>query len=92
MAAQCMPAEIAQLSASSGAEGDAFGHSVSVSGDVAVVGAPTDDDLGFASGSAIIYRRDPVTGAWYEEAQLLASTGAQSDRLGRSVSISGQEV
>lgn len=39
--------------------GDAFGHTVAVDGDVIVVGAPNDDDLGFATGSAYVFARDP---------------------------------
>jgi len=34
---------------------DEFGNSVSISGDYAVVGAPYDDDNGYASGSAYVF-------------------------------------
>ena len=40
------------LTASDVAEGDWFGVSVSVSGDLAVIGALFDDDAGSKSGSA----------------------------------------
>ena len=80
-----------KLLASDGAVGDVFGRSVSISGppgnEVAIVGAFGDDDNGFASGSAYIYRFNGVN--WVEEAKLLASDGAVDDLFGRSVSISG---
>jgi len=44
-----------KLTASDRAEHDYFGHSVSISGDYAIVGAPFDDDAGNISGSAYIY-------------------------------------
>ncbi len=47
--------EVAKLIASDAAAGDLFGNSVSVSGDVAVVGARWDDDAASNSGSAYIY-------------------------------------
>ena len=34
----------ARISASDGADGDDFGHAVSINGDTALVGAPKDDD------------------------------------------------
>ena len=44
--------ELAKLTASDGAADDSFGVSVSISGDVAVIGAWFDDDAGSLSGSA----------------------------------------
>jgi len=69
-----------------------FGYSVSVDGDLAVVGAYQDDDNGFGSGSATIFRRDPGSGSWTEETKLLAPDGAYEDQFGYSVSISGDLV
>lgn len=79
-----------KLLALDGVVGDAFGVSVSLSSDgsVALVGAGLDDDNGTDSGSAYVYTRDPVTGAWTEEAKLLASDGAADDLFGYSVSLS----
>ncbi len=59
-----------KLLASDGAAGDRFGWSVAISGDVSIVGAYGDDDNGFFSGSAYVYRFDGVT--WVEEQKLLA--------------------
>lgn len=66
---------------------DYFGQSVSVSGDVIVVGATGDDDSGGGSGSAYVFRFDGS--AWIEEAKLTASDGAPQDFFGWSVSVSG---
>lgn len=82
--------EQAKLMASDGAIGDEFGYSVSISGDYAVLGAQEDDDNGIESGSAYIFSRNGNT--WSEAAKLTAIDGAQNDRFGWSVSISGNHV
>ncbi len=76
--------EEARLTASDGAVDDRFGYSVSVSGDVAMVGACQDDD---SSGSAYVYVRSG--GVWTEASKLTASDGVASDLFGSSVSVSG---
>ncbi len=76
-----------KLRASDGASYDFFGRSVSISGDVAIVGAFRDDDMGLDSGSAYIYRFNGAE--WVEEQKLLASDGAEYDYFGNTVSISG---
>jgi hypothetical protein len=80
-------AEIDKLAASDGAAYDRFGHSVSVSGDYAIVGAYYDDDKGSDSGSAYIFKYDGTV--WYEQAKLTASDGVADDLFGHCVSISG---
>ena len=79
--------EIAKLLASDGAAGDGFGFSVSISGDVALVGAWLDEDNGADSGSAYVYRYNGSS--WVEEQKLLASDGAFGEGFGNPVSISG---
>jgi len=79
-----------KLVASDGAGGDEFGCSVSVSGDVAVIGAQDDDDNGAKSGSAYVFRRNGTT--WVQQANLLAPDGAAGDCFGCSVSVSGDVV
>jgi len=76
-----------KLLASDGAADDQFGISVSVSGDLAVVGAFLDDDRGASSGSAYVYRFDGI--AWVEEQKLTATDGEANDGFGYSVSVSG---
>ncbi len=70
-----------------GEEGDAFGRSVAISGDIAIIGATNDDDNGTNSGSAYIFRFNGSV--WEEEAKLLASDGTGGDGFGISVAISG---
>ena len=79
--------EEAKLTASDGATGDAFGQSVSVSGEVALIGAVWDDEGLYDTGSAYVFRFDGTN--WNEEAKLTASDPAWADRFGKSVSISG---
>ncbi len=80
-----------KLLASDNMTGDQFGISVSISGDRAIVGAYTDGDNGYASGSAYVFVRDPATGIWTEQ-KLLANIGQSRDYFGYSVSISGDMV
>jgi hypothetical protein len=59
----------AKIVASDGVAGDNFGDPVSIIGDLAIVGAFWDDDMGYHSGSAYIFRRDGTS--WSQEAKLL---------------------
>ena len=52
----------AKLTASDGAADDAFGFSVAVDGDTAVIGAYEDDDNGTDSGSAYVFTKLSVAG------------------------------
>jgi len=80
-------AEEAKLQASDGAERDGFGWSVSMNGDVIVVGTYGDDDNGNGSGAAYVYRYDGSH--WVEETKLLPSDGDLENMFGESVSIDG---
>ncbi len=76
-----------KLLASDGDVLDDFGFSVSLSENVAVIGARGDEDNGFESGSAYVFRfMDPV---WTEEQKLLAKDGEPEDKFGHSVAVSG---
>ena len=72
--------------ASDGAATDRFGHSVSISGDTALIGAIRDDDYAIDSGSAYVFRFDGSQ--WSQEAKLLPNEGTER-WYGYSVSISG---
>jgi type 1 fimbria pilin len=77
-----------KLTASDAAPDDQFGISVSVSGDVAVVGAySVDCAAGIGCGSGYVYRFGGSS--WVEEAKLTASDEAMQDYFGISVSVSG---
>ncbi|RKZ12256.1 hypothetical protein DRQ53_15040, partial [bacterium] len=82
--------QVVKITPSDGAANDSFGISVSISGDTVVVGADRDDDNGDESGSAYLFQRDQGgPGAWGQLAEIYASDGADFDRFGRSVAISG---
>jgi hypothetical protein len=82
--------EEVKLPVSDGAQGDRFGYSVAISGAIAVIGAPLDDDNSSDSGSVYIFRYNGSS--WVKEAELVASDGAVNDRFGWSVAISGSTV
>jgi len=86
--------EEAKLVASDGAEYDYFGRAValSTSGDVAAIGSICADATATNAGAIYIFRYDPLSGAWTEEAKLLASDAAAGDFLGSSVALRGNRL
>jgi|GEM_PF-2195663 len=76
-----------KLLAFDGQREDHFGAAVSISGDIAVVGAPFDLENGKLSGSAYIYRFQADTGTWSLEEKLLE--GSDDYRFGCSVAVNG---
>ncbi|MCA8959071.1 MAG: hypothetical protein KDC38_01100 [Planctomycetes bacterium] len=78
------------LFASDGDPSDRFGDALAVDGDIAVVGAPGDDDMASGAGAAYIFRR--IGGDWVEEQKLVASDGGFDDRFGDVVAIHGDVV
>ncbi|MCH8053154.1 MAG: FG-GAP repeat protein, partial [Planctomycetes bacterium] len=60
-----------KLTAADADAGDIFGQSVSIDGNLIVIGAQLDEDAGTQSGSAYVYRLDGSN--WIEEAKLTAS-------------------
>ena len=77
----------ANLTAPDAAWGDAFGISVSLSGDTAVVGAGLDDS---ATGSAHVFVRSGS--GWTEQCVLTASDATVGDRFGYAVAVCGETV
>ena len=77
--------QLFKLLADDGAAFDQFGHSVAISGTIAIVGAIWDDDNGSNSGSAYLF--DTTTGR--QIAKLLPNDGAADDNFGICVAISG---
>ncbi|MHC4617057.1 MAG: hypothetical protein ACYTEQ_04815 [Planctomycetota bacterium] len=75
--------EEAKLTASDGAASDEFGHSVSINGEWAILGARGDD---FRIGAAYIFKREGTN--WTEHVKLTAPGSANNDYFGHSVSIS----
>jgi hypothetical protein len=77
-----------KLTASGGILAELFGEGVSISGNVAVVGATGNLGNGSGSGGAYVFRYNGAD--WVEEKLLLASDGSTSDHFGsQSVSIDG---
>jgi hypothetical protein len=82
----CLQSE--KLTASDPGVSDAFGSSVAVSGDVAVIGAFTDDcAAGSDCGSAYVFRSNGSS--WLQEQKLIASDAASADFFGLAVAVSG---
>jgi FG-GAP repeat len=79
--------QTAELTASNGAAGDAFGSSVAISGSTIVAGASGSD-----SGQGAIYVFSYSSPLWKQTVELTASDGAAEDALGTSVAISGSTI
>lgn len=63
-----------------------FGESVTIQGDIAIVGAPGDSENGTLSGAVYAYHRQP-DGSWLQEQKLTPSDAAVDDLFGFSVDI-----
>ncbi len=72
----------------SGLDG-AFGASVGIEGDAIVVGMP-----GYANstGAAVVFRYQPASSSWVEEAVLIDPNGSGGDRAGSDVAIDGSTI
>jgi len=81
-------AEQSKLLPSDGEEHEHFGRYVSIDGDYGLIGAWGDDDNGYRSGSAYIFKREGTV--WNEQSKLLPSDGEDYGYFGKSVSINGE--
>lgn len=85
--------EAAMLTAADLDTSDAFGASVSVSGDSVLVGARGDDDKGDASGSVHLFGRNHGgPDAWGRAVKLTAEDGEIGDAFGYSVAINADSL
>jgi len=74
-------------------DGDAFGWSVAIDGDVAVVGAMKADPLGSNSGAAYVFHRDQGGASnWGLVKKLLPSDGSADDWFGHDVVVDGESI
>ncbi|MBI4705330.1 MAG: hypothetical protein HY744_29850 [Deltaproteobacteria bacterium] len=82
---------VQQLGASDAADGNAFGWSLSVDGDSALVGATTDPSIPLlpvkGTGAAYVFAHGP--GGWAEVQKLSASAPEVGDAFGMAVAIEG---
>ncbi len=67
------------------AEGDRFGHTIALSGDMAIIGAPFDDDLGSDSGAVYVFDLSTREQLF----KLTEPGGGSSNLFGRSVAAEG---
>ncbi len=65
----------------------AFGQSVALSGEFAIVGAPLEDSVATDAGAVYVFRN--IAGVWIPVARIVAPDGARDDRFGSSVSLRG---
>ena len=77
----------AALTASDGAQGDAFGNSVSVDGNTVVVGA---NARSFNTGAAYVFVNSGTS--WGQQAELTASDKTESYQFAFSVAVSGDTI
>ncbi len=80
-----------KLTDATGAGGDAFGYSVCINGNYAIIGS-YNDDVGANSnqGSATIFQYNGTS--WVQMQKVTDPTGAANDLFGSSVSISGNKA
>ncbi|MCH8823801.1 MAG: FG-GAP repeat protein [Planctomycetes bacterium] len=82
--AQCVTEK---LIASDAYQEDIFSRSVAIDGNRLIVGASRNDDNGYSSGAAYVFKRQG--NHWIEEQKLLAYDAKAYDEFGFSVDISG---
>lgn len=80
--------QIDKFTASDAAAGDQLGSAVALQGEIALVGANSDDDAGNGSGSAYLFEEDGM-GNWLQLTKLVANDAAINDRFGTAVALSG---
>ncbi|MGA2253352.1 MAG: autotransporter-associated beta strand repeat-containing protein, partial [Thermoguttaceae bacterium] len=83
--------ETAKLTASYSAAYDAFGYSISISGNTVVIGA-NDDNGGQSAAYVFTEPASGWAGNMNQTAKLIPSNGTAYDEFGHSVSISGNTV
>ncbi len=83
--------QIDKVTASDADAGDVFGADVSISGDYAVVGAPSNVGVDYLwSGAIYVFKRWGMS--WTEEEKLVHDDADVFDRLGESVDIFGPQI
>jgi hypothetical protein len=82
--------EAVTLLPSDGVSGAEFGAAVDLTDEFALVGAPSDDDSGEASGSVYVFERNGAQ--WLETAKLGALDGDADDAFGISVATDGERA
>jgi hypothetical protein len=85
--------QVAKLAASDAVSDDDFGSSVSIGGDLIVVGAPAKNGIDTGTGAAYIFERDRGgVNAWGEVANLVAADAGYVHQFGSGVGVTGTTV
>ena len=74
----------------SGGQPEQFGRAAAIDGDIAVIGSPFADAGGPSSGAAYVFRYDPKTSQWSQQAMLVPDPGPWTAFFGRSVAIDNE--
>ena len=82
--------QTAKLTAIGALSGDSFGGSVSIDGDVALVGATGADAAGSNAGAAYVFQN--FGGVWSQVTMLTANDALTNDRFGTSVVLGGNRI
>jgi hypothetical protein len=83
--------EVAKLTASDGAPNDQFGSALDLAGELALIGAPADNDLGHLSGS--VYAFELLGGSWVERQKILPELDTPFiATFGMSLQIAGEKA
>ncbi len=77
--------EAARLSASDYGEGDIFGNTIALDGDVALIAAPNHNER---AGAVYVFQRD-AGGTWSEQAKLTGSDVEAGDMFGLTMALDG---
>lgn len=83
--------EEAKLLPDDGIPMDHFGFHVDISGDIAIVGSPWNDDFGDKSGAAYIFSRTS-TNTWEQQVKLVPDDVGLDHRFGERVAIDGERA
>lgn len=86
--------QIAELTASDAAKGDEFGGALGISGGLIIVGAP-GHDIGTKAEQGAGYAFVEPAAGWRtttETDEMIATAGAEGDKLGRAIALSGDTV
>jgi hypothetical protein len=81
-------AQTAELAGNDGAAGDAFGVSVALTGNTALIGA-SNKTIASHTFQGAVYVFGFNGTSWVEQAELTTSNGATEDSFGRSLAVSG---
>ncbi len=81
----------AKLTSSDGVQGDLFGHSGAIQGNLAVIGAFKASGIVDNTGAAYVFELDNDE-IWRQQTKLISSDGTDDDRFGVRATISGDVV